>query len=149
MSGASQAALPNTVGSAGVTVEEVPEFLLLLERLPVDVLSTLTEAQRHAIAVVMAMSARQHRVDYRVSVKWLRRRYYVRLMIGDEMRKLSRLRREHQLNLAPTLTLVLFIVWLLMSVLVAVGGVALYLMKCAFGIDLFDGPSFLHYCFFS
>lgn len=133
MLGTSRADRQTTFAAAGAPAKSAPEFQLLLERLPADVLHTLTDVQRDAIASAMVKTARKHRVDYRVSVKWLRQRYYVRLMIGDEMRKLSRLQRERQLNLAATLLFLFFMVWLVVSVLIA------FIILCTFGADLFDG----------
>ena len=118
----------------------------LLARLPEQVRASLTVDQRNALAAAMPVA--QHMLDHRQSVRWLRRRFYVRLMIGNERRSLTRLERERQIGLAPTLALVASATWVLVSAAIVLAIAAVYLVKSAFGFDVLDGESLFHACFF-
>ncbi len=121
---------------------------LLRARLPQSVRESLTEIQLEALVDALQPTT-EHIVDRRISVRWLRRRYYVRLFIGHEKRSPSRLRQEKQLDLGPTIVFLAVSVWMIVSLVMMAAVSMLYLVKVAYGFDFFDSPSFLHACFFN
>jgi hypothetical protein len=121
----------------------------LLQRLPQDVREALAPAQLDALAAALAQPTSPQLVDFRLSVRWLRRRYYTRLLIGHERRSLSRLQQEKQIHLGSAVVLMAAAVWLVVSILLALTVSLLYLAKAAYGFDVFDGDSLLHACFFN
>jgi hypothetical protein len=120
----------------------------VLERLPVEIRASLSEAQLAALSAAMMMPSAVHLLDYRISVRWLRRRYYVRLLTGHERRSLSRLQREKQISLGPSIFLIAAVTWVLVSAAIILAVALVYFVKSAFGFDMLDGESVLHACFF-
>lgn len=120
----------------------------VLARLPEVVRAKLNEDDRAALARALKMPEAQHLVDFRASTRIFNKRHYVRLMVGEEKRNVDRLRQEKQISLVKTLMLIAVIGWALTTLTVVVGGVILYLLKSLAGVDIFDGPSFLHALFF-
>lgn len=74
-------------------------FDRLAARLPAAIFATLTPEQLSAIEKAVRPTPARHRVDFRVSIPWLRRRYYIALYAGRESRSIERLRREGQLSI--------------------------------------------------
>ncbi len=124
-------------------------FERMLGRLPANIRDDLTPQQLAALRVALQQPEARHLVDNRVSVRWLRRHYYVRLLIGHERRSLSRVMRERQIKLGPTAALFALFIWLAVSVALMALIVVLYVVKSAYGFDILDGHSFLHGCFFN
>lgn len=99
-----------------------------------------------------AQEAENHRVAYRASSSLFGRRFYLAFFMGTERRSTERLEREGQVQ--PFTRLFLFLVglaWLvfwLTVIALGLGVIAAYLVKSAAGINLFEGPSFLHPYFF-
>lgn len=85
----------------------------------------------------------RHRIDLRASVPLPGGRWYVTILAGRERRSPDRLRAEgqtHWLRRATVYVMLMSLVlWLAVCVLVAI-----YLVKSALGLDLFDGASPLH-----
>lgn len=135
-----------TIGPPSRTLEPTDPFDRLLARLPEAVRASLSEAQSAALKAALPVS--DHLLDTRLSVRWLRRRYYVRVLIGHERRSLDRLARERQINLVPSLVLIASATWVIVSAAIILGIAVVYLVKSAFGFDVLDGESFLHACFF-
>lgn len=121
----------------------------VLRYVPSSVALDLTE---HQIAVLNEALARRrqqkrHSIDYRGTLNWLGRRYYVSLFAGPEVRTTAheswfsprRLIREGlglaSIGAGSVVATGLFIV-------------GLYLVKSLAGINLLDGPSFMHEFFF-
>ena len=80
-SGATEPELPPAAGLAALDH--------LLERLPTEIRASLNEAQLGALAAATRQPAADHLLDYRISVRWLRRRYYVRVLTGHERRTMK------------------------------------------------------------
>ncbi len=74
-------------------------FDRLAARLPAAILATLTPDQISAIEQAIRPAEARHRIDFRVSIPWIGRRYYIALFAGHESRSIERLRREGQLSI--------------------------------------------------
>lgn len=131
-----------TAGRPGI--EWHPAFSRMIAGLPRDVQHTLTRAQLAAISEAMQPQVPTHLVQFRVSLPFIWRRYYLAFFFGRERRNLQRLRHEGQLSVRLTsVVLSLFAGLALSTALVAVA-LGAYIIKSALGIDLLDGPSILH-----
>ena len=87
--------------------------------------------------------------DYRISMPFFGRRYYFRCFAGNERRAPVRLAAEGQSGIAKTSIAAAIAVWTFVSMAFFGTAVFLYLVKSAMGVDLFEGPSPLHFVFFS
>lgn len=89
---------------------------------------------------------RRHSIEVRASVPLLLSRYYVVILVGQELRNPARLNAEGQ-----TLWLRQLIVYGLLSALLmsaVVGAVVIvYLLKCALRINVLPGASPLHFIY--
>ena len=116
----------------------------VVQALPPSLVDQLTLDDLQRIIAATSQPRALHLLDYRLSVPLGSRRFYLRVLCGRERRKLSRLIAEGQTNPWLTIAATALIFWFMMTVSLALIVVALYLIKTALGIDLFDGPSFLH-----
>ena len=119
-----------------------------LTAVPADMRARLTPEQVARLDGMLASRSTAHAFDYRASSTFLGRRFYLALFAGAEARSACRLERE---GLSRNLASVLFDVatfCLGMSALICfVTGMVVigaYIIKSALGIDLMEGPSFLH-----
>lgn len=136
-----------TVGTV-VPIERPFQFQRMVRRLPAPVLAALTPQQLEAIADALIPDPPTHVIDYRVSVPFLGRRFYITLLAGRERRSLARLAREAQLH-ARHIAVFYAVALLVLGCLTLVGSVMIgYVAKSALDIDLIDGPSLLHGYFF-
>ena len=138
--------------SLPTAASEAPErpfqYQRLLRRLPASVLATLTPQQLDAISDALIPDPPSHAVDYRVSVPFMGRRYYITLLAGRERRSLTRLAREAQLH-AKHIATFYAVVLLALGCLTVSGTILLgYVVKSSLDIDMLDGPSMLHHFFF-
>lgn len=120
----------------------------MLRRLPAPIRESLTREQLAAISDALIPDPPTHAIDYRVSVPFFGKRFYITLLAGRERRSLARLAREAQLR-AKHIAMFYSVILLFLGC-VSVIGLALlgYVTKSALDIDLMDGPSFLHQFFF-
>lgn len=125
-----------------------PMLAGLLARFPPHVRATFTDEQIRALGDACRPTAADHLVDYRASIPILNRRFYFRLLVGNEKRSFARLTREEQVGAAKVTLFAAFVGWVALSSAVLSLAVVLYLVKSALGIDLFDGPSAMHQFFF-
>ncbi len=123
-------------------------FDRMCARLPAEVCASLTPLQLEGLAAALVQPAAEHLVDNRVSVRWLRKHYYVRLLIGHERRSLTRVMRERHLKLGPSIVLLGLAIWLMVSVGLVALFALLYFVKSAYGMDIFDVDPFLKACVF-
>lgn len=124
------------------------QYQRMLRRLPASILSSLTPVQLDAISDALIPDPPTHAIDYRVSIPFFGRRFYVTLLAGRERRSLARLAREAQLHAKHIAAFYAFAL-LALGCLTLVGTVLIgYVMKSALDIDLLDGPSLLHGYFF-
>ena len=89
-----------------------------------------------------------HWVDFRASTKWFSTPLYVRILVGEEHRNRTRLEAEDQISVVKTVVLFALLGWFATTITVVFGAIAAYLIKSALGIDLIDGPSWMHDFFF-
>ncbi len=121
----------------------------MLRRLPANILSTLTPLQLDAISDALIPDAPTHAIDYRVSIPFFGKRFYITLLAGRERRSLARLAREAQLHAKHIGAFYAFAL-LVLGCFTLIGSVLIgYVVKSALDIDLMDGPSLLHGYFFS
>ena len=116
-------------------IEEDPAIKNLLARMPENIKSSFSEDQLYHLR--NAVASRQwgnHSIDYRTTFKLFTRRYYLVLLLGHNVREISREKIKRQLIFNSILLSVF------MSLCMLFGLIALYVIKSAFGIDLF--PNF-------
>lgn len=82
----------------------------LFARLPPWVLDTLTSEQREAIHKAVTDPWDRHRVDIRLSIPFVHRRYYMTLVSGGEQRDSGRIAKERHRYPLRTAANVLFFV---------------------------------------
>ena len=121
-----------------------PQISDLVRALPPTLVDQLTFDDLQRLAAAVYRPSAQHIIDYRLSLPFGTRRFYVRLLCGRERRKLSRLIAEGQTNPWLTLAAAVLLLWFMITASLVFLAVGLYLLKTVLGIDLFDGPSFLH-----
>lgn len=113
----------------------VTQFYRVLQQ---ETQQSLSEEQRQAIekAVNQVGLVAKHSVDIRKSFPWFGKRYYVVLLSGRDRRTAERQGESKWIVYATTVLLTTFV---LAGVMLAL--LALYLLKSALGIDLFESFS--------
>lgn len=163
VSGVGHAGAPEGAPPAGVMNTPRPHFVdchgnapayqpsrdlaWLLAAIPLGAGARFTPGQLAALDVAVARTRprpTKHKIDYRVSLPVLGRRYYFVFLAGKERRTNARISKDRQ-NTAWRLSLAYAI---LLSV-IATGAmlaiiVLLYVVKSMAGIDLFEEHSILH-----
>ena len=125
-----------------------PQIVHLVRALPPHLADQLSFDDLQKLTAAVGRSGSRHIIDYRLSLPFGSRRFYVRFLCGRERRKLSRLIAEGQNNPWLVLAAATLLFWFMITVSLVIIAVGLYLLKTALGIDVFDGPSFLHRCLF-
>lgn len=116
----------------------------MLAKLPPAVWDSLTTQQLDCISDALIPDPPRHAIDYRASIPFFGRRFYVTLLVGRERRSQERLAREAQLR-ARHVAIVYSVLLMFVSCVSFLAFVlAGYVLKSAMGIDLTDGPSLLH-----
>lgn len=131
--------------------EPSQDLARLLAALPPSAGSKFNSEQLAALDIAVARTRPRpgkHKIDYRVSLPILGRRYYLVLLAGKERRTLARIHSEGQ-NTAWRMSMAYAI---LMTAIAMFGTVAvlvlLYAVKSMLGIDLFEEHSLLHSLFY-
>lgn len=126
------------------------DFNRLVSNLPLTVLESLSDDQLVAIEWALKPTlANRHYVDFRSSVPILRTGFYLVVLAGREKRSKTRLRAEGQ-NGIVKLGIVYSVIFAVLIAAALFGlVVALYIGKSALGIDITEGPSFLHQYFYA
>ena len=120
------------------------QYERMLAKLPPAVRDSLSQQQLDCISDALIPDPPRHAIDYRASIPFFGRRFYVTLLVGRERRSLERLAREAQLR-ARHVAIVYSVLLMLVSCAAFFAFVLLgYLLKSAMGLDLTDGPSLLH-----
>lgn len=115
-----------------------PAFERLLKRLPEEHRRAFTAEQLHALALASIPPPPNHQIEYRVSVPFFGKRFYVTLFVGRERRARSRLVAEGQLP-AAQIVKPDPVAWTLVLALTGFGVLlALFLAKAMFGIEIGD-----------
>ncbi|MFT4654024.1 MAG: hypothetical protein ACI82S_001679 [Patiriisocius sp.] len=115
-----------------------PDVMKLISRLPDEIALSLTDEQLTHLKVAIGNGGyRNHKVDLRGTfpLPFYPLRIYFVLLMGRNVRLLTR--QEKTVTLMATL--LLFCLFLLLSTVF--GLLALYILKSALGIDLFEGFS--------
>ena len=108
----------------------------LLSKMSPDEAESFTENQLTALSqAIGGRSWATHKVDFRGTVALMRSRYYFVFLAGKNRRELSRLERQIGKFSIALVTTLFFTFSLLLGLL------ALYLIKSALGINLFEGFS--------
>ena len=144
---------PHFVDCNGYAPPFVPshDLLRLMAAVPQSATAAFTSAHLAALDVALAQTRQHpanHRIDFRASLPFFRKRYYVVLLAGKERRSLARIRRDGQddtwrLSLAYGLLMTVVASCTMFCVVVV-----LYLVKSMLGIDIFPEHSWLHGLFF-
>lgn len=109
----------------------------LLEKLPADIRSTFTSDQLSALKMVFgAKKWSTHPIDLRDSFRFFRWRFYFVFVAGRDRRTLS----ERRYKMMKWAELALIGGYVLVSMVLGI--FALYLLKSAFGINIFPDHSF-------
>lgn len=115
---------------------------------PADMRARLTPEQAARLEHMLATRSTAHAFDYRASTSFLGRRFYLAVLAGAEARSSSRLDQEGLSRRLPSVLFDVAMFCLGTSVLICLAtGIAVvwaYVAKSALGIDLTEGPSFLH-----
>ncbi len=133
-----------SASAEAIKIDAHPTFSRILSKLPQRTRSSFTPLQLSALSEATRPPPANHKIDYRVSLSFLGRRYYLTLLIGRERRNLERLRAEGQLGLRRASIIYFLATWLGLSILFMALFAYLYFVKSLFGVDVFKGPSLLH-----
>ncbi|PKG98741.1 3-phosphoshikimate 1-carboxyvinyltransferase [Paraglaciecola sp. MB-3u-78] len=118
------------------SVYEDPALQNLLAKVPDRVKETFTEEQLSYLRnASINRQWRNHSVDLRGTIPWFKYRYYYVFIAGKNNRELSRAEQK-----ASRIIIAVFLVGFL-CVSITFGLLALYLLKSALGINLFDNFS--------
>ncbi|MFT5840520.1 MAG: hypothetical protein ACI9UT_003033 [Flavobacteriales bacterium] len=120
------------------SIRKDPDILSLLNRLPQETASVLTDTQLSHLKVAIGSGQyRKHKVDFRgtVPVPFYPSRIYFVLLMGRNIRCLSR----QEKSVAFTSMMLLTGLFLMFST--ALGLVIVYVLKSALGINLLEGYS--------
>ncbi len=110
-----------------------PAVQRLLAKMPQDVADSFTEDQLEGLAQSIGTSRwKTHKVDWRVTIRLWRHRYYLVFLAGRNRRQPSRL----QQTISKTWLALMICLFLTLSVML--GLTCLYVLKSALGIDLFS-----------
>ena len=119
----------------------------ILARVPEHTRRTLTPDQIIALSRATEQSDGVHLIDFRASTSVFYRPLYLRVLVGDERRSKERLVNEKQLGAVKTAFVVAMLGWVVTSVTLIILIVLVNFFRTALGIDVFDTPAFLRYCF--
>ncbi len=134
----------DTRAAAILAVPSHPAFERLLARMPLNIRQSLTPEQLSALARATLPAATRHSLDYRISLPFFRRRYYLTILGGRERRDRERLLREGQIVLSRITAAYGIGLGILTALAVAGGAIALYVAKTLLGIDFMADQSALH-----
>jgi hypothetical protein len=119
---------------------------------PRDIQLALSAEQIARLERLLLPRPAAHGFVYRVSTVFLGRKFYLALLSGREGRSPQRLALDgHKrafLDVVFEMILLCLAILCLACLLAITAGISLYLVKSGLGIDLTDGPSFLHRYFF-
>ncbi len=117
-------------------IHQDPVITRLLEKMPKKIADSFDEEQlSHLRNAIGAREWGRHKVDLRGTVKVFKWRYYYVILAGRNRRSLS----DKELKMARLLSVTILIGFIFLSLIL--GLLALYLLKSALGINLFEGWS--------
>lgn len=121
-----------------------PAFDRLMGNMPMDVRQSLSQEQLSALSLASIPRNSPHVINYRVSIPFFRKRFYLAIVGGLERRSHIRLAAEGQLPSVQIAQLDPTILAILLTISIAVLFAGTYIIKSALGIDLFEGDSAMH-----
>ena len=121
-----------------------PAFDRIMERIPVDLRRTFTHDQLIALSRASVVVKSPHMIDYRVSIPFFGKRFYLTVLAGRERRSLARLAAEMQLVSVQISKLNTTVLGILLTAGILAAAIAIYVIKSALGVDLFVGDSAMH-----
>jgi len=119
-------------------------FERALAKIPPPVRLSFTAEQLSCLASALQPEPSRHKLDWRVSLPFFGRRFYLTIFAGEERRSLARLLEEGQLDLSRISIVYSLAALLALSCLLSAVVASLYILKCLLGIDVMPGPSPLH-----
>jgi hypothetical protein len=125
--------------SASPAIPSHPVFERIMAQMPLAIRQTFTPEQLAALSHATLPATAKHAIDYRISLPFFGRRYYLTILAGREQRSLNRLLREGQLMLSRAVAFYTFAIGGLAGVAVIAAMLVLYVMKGLLGVDLFEG----------
>jgi hypothetical protein len=120
------------------SIRNDPDVMNLLNRLPDETALSLTDKQLTHLKVAVGNGGyRKHKVDFRgtIPMPFCPSRIYFVLLMGRNIRALTRSEKS------ITLMTVLFLTSLFFLFSIVFGLLALYILKSALGINIFEGFS--------
>ncbi len=130
--------------SAGVATDT----LAPTNEIPADIRASLSPAQLADLTRLLAQRPTEHAFAYRVSTSFFGQPIYLALFSGVEQRSPMRVTSAGQRRSQVNLLVKAGLVYLIVSAVLVTGAAMLYVLKSSLGLDLFDGPSFMHRFFF-
>jgi hypothetical protein len=127
-----------------VDIDAHPEFSRMLSQIPDSPELHFTPEQLAILSRVTRRPQARHIISHRSSIWFFGKRYYLTVFFGREKRNKKRLQDEGQLAVRNV-----GIAYGAMAILTAlpvtfIAIIGLYIIKCALGFDLIEGPSIMH-----
>jgi hypothetical protein len=140
---------PVWTGTAGAPapasrIDYHSDFVRLLNRIPRAAWQSFSIEQLELLSRASVPVRSKHLIDYRVSIPFFGKRFYLTVLFGRERRDYARLIAEGQLTFSRIYMAYYSLAMGIAAVVAVVSIVVLYLIKCTFGIDLIDGTSVFH-----
>lgn len=124
-----------------------PAFDRMMANVPEEITQTFSDQQLVALSLASIPRVSPHVIDYRVSIPFFGKRYYLTVLAGRERRSRARLAREGQLMSGQVARLDATVLGVALAFGLIALAFGLYIVKSALGIDLFEGNSAMHEVF--
>lgn len=121
-----------------------PDFVRILDQIPASQRGFFTVDQLAFLSRATRRPPAHHIVDYRASLPFFGRRFYLTIFFGRERRNLARLLAEGQLAIRKIHLIYSLAAVVIASATAVIAIIGLYLLKCMLGFDLIEGHSVLH-----
>ena len=122
-------------------------FDRMMANVPEEITQTFSDQQLVALSLASIPRVSPHVIDYRVSIPFFGKRYYLTVLAGRERRSRARLAREGQLMSGQVARLDATVLGVALAFGLIALAFGLYIVKSALGIDLFEGDSAMHEVF--
>ncbi|MFN3868479.1 MAG: hypothetical protein ACK4MF_05370 [Hyphomicrobiaceae bacterium] len=126
---------------APLEIDAHPVYDRLLGLMPPHIRASFSPVQLAALSHATKPRPEKRLVDFRVSLPFFGRRYYLTILLGKERRSRQRLHAERQLSTRKA-TITYFVAALLIAATVLLCAMAFaYVLKSIVGLDLVKAPS--------
>lgn len=119
----------------------------MMANVPEEITQTFSDQQLVALSLASIPRVSPHVIDYRVSIPFFGKRYYLTVLAGRERRSRARLAREGQLMSGQVARLDATVLGVALAFGLIALAFGLYIVKSALGIDLFEGDFAMHEVF--